>query len=667
MALEEKEAAKRVAQLRKEIGEHNRRYYEEAAPTISDREYDALYRELSDLEKRFPKLATPDSPTQRVGETPLKAFAQITHRVPMLSLDNTYSEEEITDFYRRMERLLPNKKIPVVIEPKVDGVAVSLLYEKGELRYAATRGDGTVGDDITQNIRTIRAVPKQLKGDVPDVLEVRGEAYLDKNGFAKLNAERRKAGLPEFANPRNAAAGSLKQLDPAIAAKRPLGVVFYGTGLIEGAKLDKHSELLALLKKLGLPGTERWWLADSVEEILRAIHELDRIRHDFAYQTDGAVVKVDAFSQREVLGFTAKSPRWAIAFKYEAERVETRLLDILVQVGRTGTLTPVAALQPVVVSGSTVSRATLHNEEEIERKDIRIGDQVLIEKAGEVIPAVVGVRTDLRTGREKKFRMPKHCPECGSAVVKDEGQVAVRCVNSQCPAQVRRRIEHFASRGAMDIEGLGEAVVNQLVRQKLLADVGDIYALKAPTLIELERMGEKSVTNLLEAIEQSKSRPLWRLLFGLGILHVGVSASRALADHFPNLDALMKSSVEELQQIPDVGEVVGQSIHDFFREPHNLAVIEKLRKAGLRFEAEPKAEGTAPGFKSTTWVITGTLSQSRDEIAELIRARGGKVSGSVSKKTSYVLAGEEAGSKLEKAKKLGVRILSEGEFRKMLP
>ncbi|HEY8835928.1 MAG TPA: NAD-dependent DNA ligase LigA [Chthoniobacterales bacterium] len=667
MALEEKEAAKRVAQLRKEIGEHNRRYYEEAAPTISDREYDALYRELSDLEKRFPKLATPDSPTQRVGETPLKAFAQITHRVPMLSLDNTYSEEEITDFYRRMERLLPNKKIPVVIEPKVDGVAVSLLYEKGELRYAATRGDGTVGDDITQNIRTIRAVPKQLKGDVPDVLEVRGEAYLDKNGFAKLNAERRKAGLPEFANPRNAAAGSLKQLDPAIAAKRPLGVVFYGTGLIEGAKLDKHSELLALLKKLGLPGTERWWLADSVEEILRAIHELDRIRHDFAYQTDGAVVKVDAFSQREVLGFTAKSPRWAIAFKYEAERVETRLLDILVQVGRTGTLTPVAALEPVVVSGSTVSRATLHNEEEIERKDIRIGDQVLIEKAGEVIPAVVGVRTDLRTGREKKFRMPKHCPECGSAVVKDEGQVAVRCVNSQCPAQVRRRIEHFASRGAMDIEGLGEAVVNQLVRQKLLADVGDIYALKAPTLIELERMGEKSVTNLLEAIEQSKSRPLWRLLFGLGILHVGVSASRALADHFPNLDALMKSSVEELQQIPDVGEVVGQSIHDFFREPHNLAVIEKLRKAGLRFEAEPKAEGTAPGFKSTTWVITGTLSQSRDEIAELIRARGGKVSGSVSKKTSYVLAGEEAGSKLEKAKKLGVRILSEGEFRKMLP
>jgi len=666
MALEEKDASKRVAQLRSEIEQHNRRYYEEAAPTITDREYDKLYRELGDLEKRFPKLAATDSPTRRVGDQPLKAFGQIKHRIPMLSLDNTYSEEEVTDFYHRLERLLPSKKIPVVIEPKVDGVAVSLLYEKGELRYAATRGDGTVGDDITQNIRTIRSLPKRLKGDVPDVLEVRGEAYLDKSGFAKLNAERREAGLPEFANPRNAAAGSLKQLDPAIAAKRPLGVVCYGTGLIEGAKLDKHSELFALLKKLGLPGSERWWLADSVEEILRAIHELNRIRRDFAYQTDGAVVKVDAFSQREVLGFTAKSPRWAIAFKYEAERVETRLLDILVQVGRTGTLTPVAALEPVLVSGSTVSRATLHNEEEIERKDIRIGDTVSIEKAGEVIPAVISVRTDLRTGREKKFTMPKHCPECGSEVVKDEGQVAVRCVNSQCPAQVRRRIEHFASRGAMDIEGLGAAVINQLVQQKLLADVGDIYSLNAPALLELERMGEKSVTNLLEAIEQSKSRPLWRLLFGLGILHVGVSASRALADHFPNLEAIWGSSVEELQQIPDVGEIVGQSIHDFFREPHNLAVIEKLRKAGLRFEAEPKVAGAAPGFKNTTWVITGSLSESRDEIAELIRARGGKVSGSVSKKTSYVLAGEEAGSKLEKAKKLGVRVLNEEEFRKML-
>jgi DNA ligase (NAD+) len=667
MAETEETARARIDELRREIEEHNRRYHEEAAPTISDREYDKLFRELSDLEKSFPKLAAADSPTQRIGGKPLKAFAQITHRVPMLSLDNTYSEEEVKDFYRRMERLLPNQKIPVVIEPKADGVAVSLLYEKGELRYAATRGDGTLGDDITQNIATIRSVPKRLKGNAPDVLEVRGEAYLDKSGFAKLNAERTKAGLPEFANPRNAAAGSLKQLDPSIAAQRPLGVIFYGTGSVEGIALEKHSELFALLKKLGLPGPERWWPADSVAEILSAIHELDRVRHDFPYQTDGAVIKVDSFAQREILGFTAKSPRWAIAFKYEAERVETRLLDILIQVGRTGTLTPVAALEPVIVSGSRVARATLHNEEEIERKDVRIGDVVIVEKAGEVIPAVIGVRTDLRTGAEKKFRMPKNCPECGSEVVKDEGQVAVRCVNSQCPAQLRRRIEHFASRGAMDIEGLGEAMVGQLVEHKLLGDVSDIYALNAATLNELERMGEKSVSNLLEAIERSKSRPLWRLLFGLGILHVGVSASRALADHFPDLDAIMKGSVEELQRIPDVGEVVGRSIHDFFRQPGNLATIEKLRSGGLQFRAEgKKAVDSAPGFKGTIWVITGTLSQSRDEIAELILTRGGKVSASVSKKTSFLLAGEEAGSKLEKAKKLGVRVMDEAAFRKLL-
>jgi DNA ligase (NAD+) len=667
MAETEVSVRARIAELRRTIEDHNRRYYEEAAPTIADREYDKLFRELSDLEKTFPHLAAVDSPTQRVGEKPLKAFAQITHRAPMLSLDNTYSEEEVKDFYRRMERLLPAQKIPVVIEPKVDGVAVSLLYEKGELRYAATRGDGTVGDDITQNIATIRSVPKRLKGNAPDLLEARGEAYLDKGGFAKLNAERTKAGLPEFANPRNAAAGSLKQLDPAIAAQRPLGLIFYGTGATEGIGLEKHSELFALLKKLGLPGTERWWLADSVEGILSAIHELDRVRHDFPYQTDGAVIKVDAFGQREILGFTAKSPRWAIAFKYEAERVETRLQDILIQVGRTGTLTPVAALEPVTVSGSRVARATLHNEEEIERKDIRIGDIVIVEKAGEVIPAVVGVRSELRTGAEKKFRMPKNCPECGSQVVKDEGQVAVRCVNSQCPAQLRRRIEHFASRGAMDIDGLGEAMVGQLVEHKMLGDVSDIYALDAATLGELERMGEKSVNNLLEAIGRSKSRPLWRLLFGLGLLHVGVSASRALADHFPDLDAIMKSTVEELQRIPDVGEVVARSIQDFFQQPGNLDTIEKLRRAGLQFKAEEKTpDKSAPGFKGTTWVITGTLSQSRDEIAEAILSRGGKVSGSVSKKTSFLLAGDEAGSKLEKAKKLGVRVMDEAGFRKML-
>ncbi|MGZ5024883.1 MAG: NAD-dependent DNA ligase LigA, partial [Chthoniobacterales bacterium] len=472
-------AEKRIAELRTEIAAHDRRYYEEAAPTISDREYDKLYRELVDLEAKFPQFASEESPTNRVGGAPQKAFAQVTHRAPMLSLDNTYSEEEVADFYRRLQRLLPNESIPVVIEPKVDGVAVSLLYENGKLRYAATRGDGTVGDDITQNIRTIRSLPAQLKGAAPKTLEVRGEVFMHKGGFAKLNAARSEEGLPVFANPRNAAAGSLKQLDPKITAQRPLGVLFYGTGAIEGAELKKHSEIFPWLKKLGLPATERWWMADSLEETLRIIRELDRIRHDFVYQTDGAVVKVDALAQREVLGFTAKSPRWAIAYKYEAERAETKLLDILVQVGRTGVLTPVAALEPVTVSGSRVARATLHNEDEIKRKDIRIGDTVVLEKAGDVIPAVVNVRTDLRTGSEKKFRMPKRCPECGTAVQKDEGQVAVRCVNAQCPAQLRRRIEHFASRGAMDIEGFGEALVNQLVDRKLIGDVSDIYRLDA--------------------------------------------------------------------------------------------------------------------------------------------------------------------------------------------
>jgi DNA ligase (NAD+) len=657
----------RIGALRAEIREHDRRYYEEAAPTISDREYDRLYRELVDLESRYPQFASADSPTRRVGGAPQKAFAPITHRVPMLSLDNTYSEEEVAAFYRRMEKLLPNQKIPVVVEPKVDGVAVSLLYEEGHLRYAATRGDGRTGDDITQNIRTIRSLPKRLKGDAPRVFEVRGEVFMTKEGFAKLNAERSEAGLPVFANPRNSAAGSLKQLDPAITARRPLGIILYGTGAVEGVELTHQTELMELLKKLGLPCSERWWYATSVEEILRAIHELETIRHDFVYETDGAVVKVDDFAQRESLGLTAKAPRWAMAFKYEAERVETRLLDIRIQVGRTGTLTPVATLEPVFVSGSTVARATLHNQEEIARKDIRIGDMVVVEKAGEVIPAIVSVRKDLRDGTEKKFHMASNCPVCGSKVVKDEGQVAMRCVNAQCPAQRRRRIEHFASRGAMDIEGLGEAMVDQLVSHDLIADAGDVYSLTSEQLLGLERIGEKSAANLLGAIERSKKQPLWRLLVALGILHVGVSAARALADHFPDLDRLMAATPEELQRIPDVGEVVGHSIAQFFREPGNRAMIEKLRRAGVRLMSEPKAAAANDSkIKGTTWVITGTLSRPRDEIAEEIVRRGGKVSGSVSKKTSFVLAGEAAGSKLEKAKQLGIRVLDEEQFRSLI-
>ncbi len=450
MANDKARAAKRVEQLRREIEKHDRLYYEKAAPIISDREYDRLYKELVDLETEFPNLLTPDSPTQRVGGMPLQAFAQIEHRVPMLSLDNTYSEDEIANFYKRITRLLPDEKIPVVIEPKVDGVAVSLMYENGHLKYAATRGDGSVGDDITRNIKTIRSVPQQLRGSAPKVFEVRGEAFLDKDGFKKLNKEREVAGLPLFANPRNAAAGSLKHLDPKIVAKRPLGIVFYGTGATEGADVDLHSEVFPLFKKLGLPTHEHWWLADSVEKILDAIRKLDRVRKDFRYETDGAVIKVDALVQRERLGFTAKSPRWAIAYKYAAERLETKLLDIKVQVGRTGILTPVAMLEPVVVSGSTVSRATLHNEDEIKRKDIRIGDTVVIEKAGEVIPAVVEVVKSQRPREAKTFDFFKHihgkCPVCGGSIRRDPQFVAWRCENLQCPAQTTRRIEFFAAR-----------------------------------------------------------------------------------------------------------------------------------------------------------------------------------------------------------------------------
>lgn len=666
MATAEKQAAKRAAELREQLREHNRRYYEEAAPTISDREYDRLYQELVDLETKFPDLASPDSPTQRVGGKPLSEFAKVTHRAPMLSLDNTYSEEEVADFYKRVSKLLPNEPIPVVVEPKVDGVAVSLLYENGKLAHAATRGDGVVGDDITQNILTIKNVPEKLRGDAPKVIEVRGEVYMDKHGFEKLNAERKNAELPLFQNPRNAAAGSLKQLDPKIVATRPLGLVCHGTGASEGVDVDLHSRIFPTLKKLGLPVTEKFWIAKSIEEILDAIHELDRVRKNFAYETDGAVVKVDSFAQRERLGFTAKSPRWAIAYKYEAERVETRLIDIVVQVGRTGTLTPVAHLEPVFVSGSTVSRATLHNEEEIKRKDIRIGDTVVIEKAGEVIPAVVEVKTSARTGKEKKFRMPNKCPVCGGKVVRDEGQVALRCVNAQCPAQLKRRIEHFASRGAMDIEGLGEMMVEQLVSKDLVHDVSDIYELTAQKMSILERMGDKSIANLLGGIEASKTRPLWRLIFALGILHVGASSARALADHFRSLEKLANASIEELQRIPDVGEVVAQSIRDFFSEPRNRKVIERLEKLGVRPTVEPKKESSDSAIAGSTFVITGTLSQPREEIAEIIIGRGGKVSGSVSKKTNYVLAGEEAGSKLEKAKQLGVRVIDESEFRKLL-
>ena len=719
MSLDEKQAAKRMTQLREQIREHDRHYYEEAAPIISDREYDRLYKELVELETQFPQLVSPDSPTQRVSGKPLEAFAQITHRVPMLSLDNTYSEEEVANFYARIMRLLPNEKIPVVIEPKVDGVAVSLLYENRRLRHAATRGDGSVGDDITRNIKTIRSIPEQLRGAAPKVFEVRGEVYMDKRGFEKLNEERRKAGLPLFANPRNAAAGSLKHLDPSIVAKRPLGIVFYGTGAVEDADLEKHSELFSLLKKLGLPHSERWWRADSVGGILNAIRELDHVRPQFAYQTDGAVVKVDAFEQRERLGFTAKSPRWAIAYKYEAERVETRLLDIIIQVGRTGILTPVAVLEPVLVSGTTVARATLHNEDEIKRKDIRIGDTVVIEKAGEVIPAVVEVVKSKRPRGTAPFDFFKHlhgkCPVCGGPVRRDPQFVAWRCENIQCPAQTTRRVEFFAARAALDIESVGGIVADKLVERGLVREPLDLFELKVEQLAELNLgteeaprvFGKKNATKAIHAIKRARTLPFSRWLFALAIPDVGKTTATQLARFHDNIDEVansqllrdvleyhekrkQKQDAKEIAErlikagfakrskskaekkhgiVTEVGPVIAKSVLDFFASAAGRKILQRLKQLGIQPKSEKVSAKKAAELPlaGKTFVLTGALpSMTREEAIDEIEGLGGHVSSSVSKKTDYVLAGAEPGSKFDRAKQLGIRILDEAAFRQVL-
>ena len=661
-------ATSRVRDLRREIAHHDKLYYDKAAPEITDREYDALLRELRDLEDAHPDLRASDSPTQRVAGRPLEGFTPVRHRAPMQSLENTYSLEEADAFMARVEKLLPNIALRWTIEPKVDGVALSLTYRDGLLERAATRGDGTTGDDVTQNVRTIRSIPLKLDGPVPALLEIRGEIYLPKKNFTALNAGREKDGEAPFANPRNAAAGSLKLLDAAMVARRGLDAVFYGLGAVEGRGApETQTELLRWLKKLGLPVVPKFWEADDTQGVRDAIAQLEKLRHDFAFETDGAVLKLDAFKRREQVGSTSKSPRWAMAYKYEAERARTRLNDITVQVGRTGTLTPVAELEPVPIAGSRVARATLHNEEEIARKDIRIGDWVFVEKAGEVIPAVVGVDLKARTGREKKFHMPEKCPSCGSQVSRDPDLTAVRCLNPDCPAQIRRRLEHFAVRGAMDIEGLGEAMVDQLVTAGLVKALPDIYALQADEVSALERMGEKSTTNLLAGIAGSKKQPLWRLLFGLGILHVGAAAARKLAGKFHTLEKLAAAPTAELESTEDVGAVMAQSIHDFFHAPHNQKLVESLRRHGLNFgQHDERAAPASQELAGETWVITGTLSRPRDEIAELIRRHGGTVSGSVSKKTSYVLAGEEAGSKLEKAQSLGVPVVDEATLHRRL-
>jgi len=948
------DAKKRHAELAAAIRFHDHAYYVEARPVISDQEYDRLYRELVELEEKFPDLRTADSPTQRVGGAPLSGFKQVPHLRPMMSLDNTYSQEEVRQFIARAQKLVPNEKLEWTVEPKIDGVAVNLRYEHGVLNVGATRGDGALGDDITTNLKTIRSIPLRLhapkghgrksaqselfSGDAapPSIMEVRGEVYLKLAGFKKLNEERVAAGEEPFANPRNAAAGSLKQLDPKIVAARPLDMIVYNAGHIEGARLpDTQVTFIEWLKELGFKTPDRMWLCGSADEVIDAINELDKIRKKFEYDTDGAVIKLNTIALREKLGATAKAPRWAFAYKYAAEQAETKLKAITIQVGRTGALTPVAELEPVHLAGTVVKRATLHNEDDMRRKDIRIGDTVIIEKAGEIIPAVVQVVTAKRTGAEQEFHFPKTCPECGSKVSRSEASVDApgdlgdaagtdekerhalaaaspehgraaqsdleaaaallargagagpgigslasaagqedqlrqwaeengrliaesdwsrhtlicggtaehevrfnaaanrafkkthagtfgfiprregdvwrqvtatpleylnrcllqnrffdddirlegvlvssgpsliigqpaggvslvisqpwlraadpknphpdeaeidecmrhlgfeplpnsffgwrhagsgvvvldakadnfirteagvapidlqmapeaasapgadvapaapaatnvvwRCTNPDCPAQVRGRIEHFCSRGAMDIEGGGEALVAQLVQHGLVHDVADLYRLTQDELLQLERMGEKSAQNFLKAIEASKARDLWRLLFGLGILHVGAGVAKTLARSFKSLDDLVHAPLDQLIAVEDVGEVIARSVVQWFGDARNRQLIERLRKSGLNFESslfQERAKGGA--FAGKTFVLTGTLpSLTREEATAKIEALGGKVSGSVSKKTDYVLAGEEAGSKLEKAQKLGVPIIDEAEFLKM--
>jgi DNA ligase (NAD+) len=670
------QAKARHAQLATELRGHDHAYYVEARPTITDQAYDRLYHELLELEKDFPDLVTSDSPSQRVSGQPLTGFKPVPHLIPMLSLDNTYSQEEVGNFVIRVQKFLPGEKLEWLLEPKVDGVAINLRYEKGRFTTGATRGDGTTGDDVTANLKTIRSLPIRLRipdKETPEIVEVRGEVFMTKTGFERLNKERAAAGEETFANARNSAAGSLKQLDPRLVAKRPLDVIVYGLGEFEGGKnLQTQDAMLAWLKSAGFKTPAKTWKCHSSDELISALNELDKIRHGFVYETDGAVIKLNSFAMREKAGFTSKAPRWAMAYKYAAEQAETKLKAITIQVGRTGALTPVAELEPVFLAGSTISRATLHNEDELRRKDIRIGDTVTIEKAGEVIPAVVGVVLTKRTGKEIVFEFPKTCPECGSKVTRaegadDEAGVVWRCVNPDCPAQVRGRIEHWCARGAMDIEGGGEALVAQLVKQALVRDVADLYSLTLDELSRLERMGEKSAQNFLDGIQASKTRDLWRLLFGLGILHVGAGVAKALGKSFATLDDLFAANVAQLTEVEDVGEVIAQSLVQWHGDPKNRELINKLRKAELNFNSALYNPAAALGpLSGKTFVLTGTLpTLKREEAAAKIEALGGKVSGSVSKKTDYVVAGEDAGSKLDKAQKLGVKIIDEAELLKL--
>ncbi|MDG2380935.1 MAG: NAD-dependent DNA ligase LigA [Pirellulaceae bacterium] len=656
-----------IKQLRDEIRQHDHQYYVKAGPTISDLEYDRLLERLKQLESEHPELVTADSPTQRVGDQPVGYLTQVDHRVPMLSIDNTYSVEELRKYGERIVKLLDGEQPEWVVELKIDGVAASIGYEQGQLSFALTRGNGRTGDDITHNLRTVGDVPLRLIGKtVPAMLEVRGEVFMMNSDLVRLNERQQAKGATPYANTRNVTAGSIRLLDPRVCAERTLHVFCHGVGYVEGLKAKTHMEFLDEIRAYGLPATPHVKCFQSMDAAIEYCEQVIQELHDLDFEVDGLVLKVNRFDQRERLGSTSKSPRWLVAYKFEKYEGVTRLEDIRVQVGKTGAITPVAELSPIELAGTTVSRASLHNAEEIERKDVRVGDVVVVEKAGKIIPHIVRVEKHERTESLPPFKYPIVCPECQTELVKDKGGVYIRCPNLYCAAQVKERVRYFASRNAMDIEGLGDKLVDQLVGGELIADYADLYRLTLDQLCELERIGEKSAKSLLTAIESSKNRGLSRLLNALSIRHVGARVATLLAEHFGAMNSLQAATVEELSEINEIGEIIAQSVFEFVHQEFGRRSIEQLIEVGVEMHvSESSAAGDSLAGK--TLVVTGKLTQySRDQIHEMIEAHGGRPSSSVSKKTDYLVAGDDAGSKLEKAQQLGVQVLTEAEFQSLL-
>lgn len=653
---------KEITALRREIEKHNRLYHVEDAPIISDYEYDMLMQKLKAMEAEHPELITPDSPTQKIGGPPLSKFEPVRHQVPLESLTDVFSYDELFAFGERMDASLPEGH-SYVVEPKIDGLSMSLEYENGIFVRGATRGDGVTGENVTENLRTVRSLPLHIE-NAPERLIVRGEVYMSKAVFEELNAQRELRGEPLLANPRNAAAGSMRQLDPKVAASRKLDIICFNMQYSSDDKYISHAQTLDAMREMGFPVVP-YKCYNNIKDCVERIEWLGENRGDLPYDMDGAVIKLDSLSQRSALGSTAKAPRWAVAFKYPPEKKESRVLDVVVQVGRTGVLTPKAIVEPVRLAGTTVSAATLHNQDNIDRLDLRIGDTVLLQKAGEIIPEVLSVNLSKRPEGAKPYLMPTVCPECGSPVVRDEDGAALRCTSPECPAQRLRNIAHFASREAMDIEGLGISVCESLINSGMVKDASDLYYLEAPAVAALERMGDKSAANLINAIENSKSAGLARLLCAFGIRQVGQKAAKVLAGNFSDLDVLMAAGEEELTAIPDIGGITAGFIINWFSNPQSMDLIEKLRKAGVSFES--KEEKRDSRFAGMSFVLTGTLSRfTRDEAGAIIESFGGKTSSSVSKKTSFVLAGENAGSKLTKAESLGIKIINEAEFEEMI-